>query len=166
MTDGHGIPLATVLAGANRTAMKNRADLLEATVLPLPAEEDEAVLAAPAALGAAVAVADPPATSATASEATTTTATTADTRSTDAAVHKRTRNRCLDRGYDYTACRTTVAEQGDEGHIPATGRAAQPRPAPSDPERPPPRRWVGEVAHRWFNRWRRLLIRWEQQAAT
>ncbi len=25
--------------------------------------------------------------------------------------------------------------------------------------------WVVEVAHRWFNRFRRLLVRWEKQAA-
>jgi transposase len=25
--------------------------------------------------------------------------------------------------------------------------------------------WVVEVAHSWFNRFRRLLIRWEKQAA-
>ena len=31
--------------------------------------------------------------------------------------------------------------------------------------RPAARRWVVEVAHSWFNRFRRLLIRWEKQSA-
>ena len=35
---------------------------------------------------------------------------------------------------------------------------------PGDPKRHPPRRWVVEVAHSWFNRFRRVLIRWEKQS--
>ena len=36
-------------------------------------------------------------------------------------------------------------------------------PAPGDPERHPPRRWVVEVGHSWFNRFRRLQTRWEKR---
>ena len=71
---------------------------------------------------------------------------------------------CLDRGYDYDACRATARAHGYVPHIPPKASAAHPLPPPGDPDRHPPRRWVVEVAHAWFNRFRRLLIRWEKQA--
>lgn len=71
---------------------------------------------------------------------------------------------CLDRGYDYDACRATARAHGYVPHIPPKASAAQPLPPPGDPDRHPPRRWVVEVAHAWFNRFRRLLIRWEKKA--
>ncbi len=49
---------------------------------------------------------------------------------------------------------------------PAKASAAQPLPPPGDPARHPARRWVVEVGHAWFNRFRRLLIRWDKKAAT
>ena len=49
-------------------------------------------------------------------------------------------------------------------HIPPKASAEQPLPPPGHPDRHPPRRWVVEVAHSWFNRFRRLLIRWEKKA--
>lgn len=70
---------------------------------------------------------------------------------------------CLDRGYDYDACRATARAQGYVPHIPPKSSAAHPLPPPGDPDRHPPRRWVVEVAHSWFNRFRRLLIRWEKK---
>jgi putative transposase len=72
---------------------------------------------------------------------------------------------CLDRGYDFAACREAATTRGYTPHIPPKASAAQPLPPPGDPARHPPRRWVVEVAHAWFNRFRRLLIRWEKQAA-
>jgi putative transposase len=73
---------------------------------------------------------------------------------------------CLDRGYDYPACRTAATARGYLVHIPRPPSQAQPVPPPGDPARHPARRWVVEVCHSWFNRFRRLLIRWEKQAAT
>ncbi len=70
---------------------------------------------------------------------------------------------CLDRGYDYDACRDTARAHGYAPHIPPKASAAQPLPPPGDPARHPPRRWVVEVAPAWFNRFRRLLIRWEKK---
>ena len=72
---------------------------------------------------------------------------------------------CLDRGYDYDACREAATSRGYTPHIPPKRSAAQPLPPPGDPQRHPPRRWVVEVAHSWFNRFRRLRVRWEKQAA-
>ena len=72
----------------------------------------------------------------------------------------------LDRGYDYDACRDAAVARGYVPHIPPKATADRPLPPPGDPERHPPRRWVVEVGHSWFNRFRRLLVRWEKQAAT
>ena len=117
LTDGRGVPLATVIAGANRTDMKQRAALLHARLHDGPADPPD----------------DGP-------------------------------QRCLDRGSDYAACRAEATARGYTPHIPPKRRAAHPLPAPGDPDRHPPRRWVVEAAHSWFNRFRRLLIRWEKKA--
>jgi putative transposase len=69
----------------------------------------------------------------------------------------------LDRGYDYDACRDAATTRGYTPHIPPKASAECPLPPPGDPERHPPRRWVVEVGHSWFNRFRRLLTRWEHQ---
>jgi transposase len=84
---------------------------------------------------------------------------------TDAAGQPVRRDGCLDRGDDYDACRQTAAAHGDRPHIPPKASAEQPLPPPGDPARHPPRRWVVEVGHAWFNRFRRLLIRWDKKAA-
>ena len=75
------------------------------------------------------------------------------------------RHLCLDRGYATVACRETAEAHGYVPHIPPKRSVAHPLPPPGDPARHPPRRWVVEVSHSWFNRFRRLLIRWEKKAA-
>ena len=70
----------------------------------------------------------------------------------------------LDRGYDYADCRAAATVRGYTAHIPLSASAAAPLPPPGHPDRHPPRRWVVEVAHSWFNRFRRLLTRTEKQA--
>ncbi len=70
----------------------------------------------------------------------------------------------LDRGYDYAICRAAAAARGFTPHIPPKASAATPLPPPGHPDRHPPRRWVVEVAHSWFNRFRRVLTRWEKRA--
>lgn len=75
------------------------------------------------------------------------------------------RHRCLDRGYDYAACREAAVAHGYTPHIPPKRSAERPLPPPGHPDRHPPRRWVVEVGHSWFNRFRRLLIRWEKRQA-
>ncbi len=121
LTEGRGIPIATIRSGANRTDMKKLADLLDAKV-----------------------IADP---------------------LTDAEIAARVkRHLCLDRGYDYDACREAASARGYTPHIPPKRSAEHPLPPPGHSDRHPPRRWVVEVAHSWFNRFRRLLVRWEKQA--
>ena len=68
---------------------------------------------------------------------------------------------CLDRGYDYEDCRQAATKRGYIPHIPDKDA---PVPPPTDPNRHPPRRWVVEVGHAWFNRFRGVLIRWAKSA--
>jgi transposase len=75
----------------------------------------------------------------------------------------------LDRGYAYQACRDEARARGSRArlhrpHPPPKASEATPVPPPGHPDRHPPRRWVVEVAHRWFTRFRRLLTRTEKQA--
>ena len=58
-----------------------------------------------------------------------------------------------------------AASRGYTPHIPPKASAAQPLPPPGHSDRHPPWRWVVEVCHSWFNRFRRLLVRWEKKAA-
>lgn len=48
-------------------------------------------------------------------------------------------------------------------HIPPKATKAQTLPSPGHLDRHPPKRWVVDVAHSWFNRFRRLLTRWEKK---
>ncbi|WP_425429927.1 IS5 family transposase [Deinococcus hopiensis] len=73
------------------------------------------------------------------------------------------RHLLLDRGYDTQACRQLALDEGLLAHIPKKSTAAPPIPAPGDPQRHPPRRWVVEVGHSWFNRFRRIQTRWEKR---
>jgi transposase len=70
----------------------------------------------------------------------------------------------LDRGYAYQVCRDEAIARGYTPHIPPKASEATPLPPPGHPDRHPPRRWVVEVAHSWFNRFRRLLTRTEKLA--
>ncbi len=70
----------------------------------------------------------------------------------------------LDRGDDYPCCLAAAIARGYTPHIPPNASAATPLPAPGEPNRHPPRRWVVEVAHSWFNRFRRRLTRWKKRA--
>lgn len=73
------------------------------------------------------------------------------------------RHLVLDRGYDTPHCREVAAQAGFTAHIPPKASEQRPLPAPGDPARHPARRWVVEVGHAWFNRFRRLQTRWEKR---
>jgi putative transposase len=74
-------------------------------------------------------------------------------------------NLCGDRGYDYAKCREAAEARGYTVHIPTKASEATPLPPPGDPDRHPARRYVVEVCHSWFNRFRRVLVRWEKRAS-
>jgi putative transposase len=69
-------------------------------------------------------------------------------------------NLCLDKGYDYVDVRQLVQEWGYTAHIKSRGQEeAERQQVPGFRAR----RWVVERSHSWFNRFRRLLIRWEKK---
>jgi len=74
---------------------------------------------------------------------------------------RRKQHICMDKGYDYPDVRELVDKWGYTAHILARGEERDAR------ARIPgyrARRWVVERTHSWFNRFRRLLIRWEKKA--
>lgn len=68
---------------------------------------------------------------------------------------------CADKGYDY---RATRAEISDRGYLPNIKSRGDERADKIRGKRHPARRWVVERAHSWFNRFRRLYVRWEKKA--
>jgi putative transposase len=68
---------------------------------------------------------------------------------------------CLDKGYDYPACRQLLHQHGLEAHIRCRGEERQRR-----TEGHRARRWVIERTFAWFNRFRRLMTSWERLHAT
>jgi len=65
---------------------------------------------------------------------------------------------CLDKGYDYADADEAVWRRRFVGHI---RRRGEERRRCRRGERA--RRWVVERTHSWFNRHRKLLIRWEKK---
>lgn len=66
---------------------------------------------------------------------------------------------CLDKGYDYADTRELVALRHYIAHIKARGEEV----ILKRTKRFKARRWVVERTHSWFNRFRRILIRWEKK---
>jgi IS5 family transposase len=67
---------------------------------------------------------------------------------------------CADKGYDSGANRDIASENGYTPHIRSRREEATDR----RKRRRPARRWVVEAAHSWFNRFRKLLVRFEKKA--
>ena len=65
---------------------------------------------------------------------------------------------CLDKGYDYADAEEAVRRRRFLSHI---RRRGEERRHCRRGERA--RRWVVERTHSWFNRFRKLLIRWEKK---
>lgn len=66
---------------------------------------------------------------------------------------------CLDKGYDYADCDQTVVDLAFIGHTPRKGE----KPVPKSERTYPARRWVVERTHSWYNRFRKLLVRYEKK---
>jgi putative transposase len=67
---------------------------------------------------------------------------------------------CLDKGYDYPSVDELVEAWGYTGHISRRGEKKKKwKKIPGYRSR----RWVVERTHSWFNRFRRLLVRWEKK---
>ncbi len=67
---------------------------------------------------------------------------------------------CLDKGDDVDEVRDLLAECGCTAHIRARGEEAH---AIKQEAGYNARRWVVERTHRWMNRCRRVLIRWDKK---
>ncbi|TXT50109.1 MAG: transposase [Limisphaerales bacterium] len=75
---------------------------------------------------------------------------------------QRPQSLCLDKGYDYPQTRALAVEYGLALHLRTRGEEVK---ALATEPGYRPRRWVVERTHSWLNRFRRLLVRWEKQAA-
>ena len=69
---------------------------------------------------------------------------------------------CADAGYRGAKALATVREHAYEAHIRSRGQEVLDKEA-SPPH--PPRRWKVERSHSWFNRFRKLLVRFEKTTA-
>ena len=70
---------------------------------------------------------------------------------------------CADRGYDYLSARQTIISKGYIPHVKRRGEEIQLK--KNNPGWKA-RRWVVEVSHSWFNRFRKILVRFEKLADT
>ena len=72
---------------------------------------------------------------------------------------RRSKHLCADAGYTGTLARSAIEAHGYIAHIKGRGQEAK------EKRRYPTkraRRWIVEVAHSWFNRFRKLLVRYEK----
>ena len=76
---------------------------------------------------------------------------------------RRSKHLCADNGYMGAAAREMMISHGYIPHI--KGRGQEAKELKDDPSRKA-RRWVVEVAHSWFNNFRKLLVRYEKKART
>ena len=67
---------------------------------------------------------------------------------------------CMDKGYDYDEVLALLEEFGFTAHVRTRGEEAKAKKEAGQRAR----RWVVERTHSWFNRYRRLLVRWEKKA--
>jgi transposase len=75
---------------------------------------------------------------------------------------KRRQRMCMDRGYDFAFVLRILAEYDLIPHVRRRGEERRGRRR----RRGKPRRWVVERSHSWFNRFRRILVRWEKGASS
>lgn len=68
-------------------------------------------------------------------------------------------NVCGDKGYDFDECREAARQRGYTTHIRSRGEEKRERQEHPDYQ---PRRWVVEVLHSWMNRFRKVLVRFEE----
>ena len=74
-------------------------------------------------------------------------------------IRRRSKHLCADAGYAGEPALLLIEQHGYIPHVKGRGQEKQ------DLERDPnkkARRWVVEVAHSWFNRFRKLLVRYEK----
>jgi putative transposase len=70
---------------------------------------------------------------------------------------------CADKGYDGQAARAIIVSKGYIPHVKRRGEEIQEK--KNNPGWKA-RRWVVEVSHSWFNRFRKIFVRYEKRADT
>ena len=72
---------------------------------------------------------------------------------------RRSKHLCADAGYTGVPALSIIEQHGYIPHV--KGRGQEAAELVNDPNKKA-RRWVVEVAHSWFNRFRKLLVRYEK----
>ena len=72
---------------------------------------------------------------------------------------RRSKHLCADAGYTGAPALAIIAKHGYIPHVKGRGQEADELKRDSNKRA---RRWVVEVAHSWFNRFRKLLVRYEK----
>ena len=75
---------------------------------------------------------------------------------------RRSKHLCADAAYRSAECLRIIEQHGYIPHVVDRRTKVQ---AKRQDSKKKARRWVVEVCHSWFNRFRRLLVRWEKKAA-
>lgn len=117
LTDGRGVPLSVVIAGANAPDMRLAKETLDGVPLPRPRPKGN-----------------------------------------------QRHHLCLDKGYAFESVKGVASRRGYTVHIPLKRRKGEPEAPKSKHPGRKARRWVNERTHSWFNRFRRVLVRWEKKA--
>lgn len=73
---------------------------------------------------------------------------------------RRHKHLCADNGYRGSPARAVIESHHYIPHV--QGRGAEARELRRNPQKRA-RRWIVEVAHSWFNRFRKLLVRYEKR---
>lgn len=70
---------------------------------------------------------------------------------------------CADKAYDGQPALQVIVSKGYIPHVKTRGQEVEQKKANPDWKA---RRWVVEVSHSWFNRFRKILVRYEKRADT
>jgi putative transposase len=71
---------------------------------------------------------------------------------------------CLDKGYAFESVKRLACRRGYTPHIPVKRKKGEAETPKNIHPGGKARRWVNERTHSWFNRFRRVLVRWEKKA--
>jgi putative transposase len=72
---------------------------------------------------------------------------------------------CMDLGYVYASLKGVTSRRGYQTHIPQKRKPGQTEVVSRFHSGGKARRWVNERTHSWFNRFRRVVVRWEKKEA-
>lgn len=75
-------------------------------------------------------------------------------------VHETEENLCADAGYTGEPAKQIIIEHGFIPHVRSRGEEKV-----NMKKGYKPRRWIVEVTHSWFNRYRKVLVRFEKKSA-